>query len=124
MATANTNTIQNSVKKAAYAVRDGDFDSAREGVENAAKAANTELQRARRAAMKGVDSVSRTARENPLATAGVLFGAGTLVGALLYRVLNPAPTPGQVLLNAIKKGGMQAGETILSSVNQARRAIG
>ncbi len=118
-----THTIQSSVKKAAFAVRDGDFDTAVENVEHAAKQANTELQRARKAAMKGADSLGKTARENPIVTAGVVFGAGALVGALLYRVFNPTPTPGQILLGAIRKGGMQASETILSGVNQARRTF-
>lgn len=121
MATATN--IQNSVKKAAYAVRDGDFDTAVESVESAAQQANTRLKSARQAAMKQADSLSKAARENPIATAGVVFGAGALVGALLYRVFNPQPTPGQILLNAIRKGGMQASETILSGVNTARRAI-
>ncbi len=109
-------TIQDSVKKAAVAVSAGDLEAAKENVELAAK-------RAGKAVTHVASTVSATAKERPMLAAGVLLGVGALMGAAAYRLLNPPPTAGAVLWSALKRGGTEAGHTLLSGFQRARRAI-
>lgn len=41
-------------------------------------------------------------KENPLATAGVMLGAGVLLGAVAHRLLAPRPTVRDTMLEALR----------------------
>lgn len=113
---ATSNGFQTSVKKAADAVMDGDFDAASLNAQAAAKKAS-------RAATHAAEELAVTAKEHPVATGALLVGAGALMGALLHKLLRPSPSPSQVLLQALRNGAHAATDTLSSGLTMARRAI-
>ncbi len=81
------------------------------------------LQGATKTVEKELNKVVKSAKANPLVAAGVLVGAGALLGALLHSILRPAPTAGEVILRALKRGAEQTQDGVVAGWNTARRAI-
>ena len=75
-------------------------------VRNAAGAqvdAAVKLEHRAVAGLKRAAKSTRTlARENPLATAGVVLGAGVLLGAIAHSVFAPKPTVRDTMLTALR----------------------
>lgn len=82
-----------------------------------------ELGRARKAATKLATRVTVAAKEHPRTTAAVLFGTGALVGALVYRVIFPRPTAGQVIARALRSGASNTGRSLMSGLKSAQRMV-
>ncbi|MDP1827712.1 MAG: hypothetical protein Q8L48_30850 [Archangium sp.] len=113
----------NAVKKSV----EGSIESAKETIEVAAheasKSMEKELGKARRTMSRVADKVEKTAIANPLVTAGVLVGAGALLGALLHAALRPAPTAGDLIMRSLKESAARTGDTLSSGLDSARRAM-
>ena len=103
-----------AVKKA---LADVHFEDVKQTLQEASKTVEKELG-------KAADSVVKTAKANPLVAAGVLVGAGALLGALLHNLLRPAPTAGEVILRALKRGAAETQNGVRAGIKTARRAIG
>ncbi len=125
MATAQQN-VQNAVKRAVTDVREGDFQDFRESVgiaaRQASKVVGKELTKVRHAATNAADSVSKTAREHPIATAGVLFGTGALIGAAIFAAARPRPTALELIVRGLRRNAKRTRKAFLSSWRTARRA--
>lgn len=109
----------NAVKKSV----EGSLESAKETIEVAAHEATKELGKARRTLSRVADKVEKAAVANPLVTAGVLVGAGALLGALLHAALRPAPTAGDLIMRSLKASAARTGDTLSSGFDSARRAM-
>ena len=72
---------------------------------------------------KASKAVVKSAKANPAIAAAMLVGGGALLGALLSRVLWPAPTASEVLYRALKNGADDARGSVLAGLASARRAI-
>jgi hypothetical protein len=106
MATAQQN-VQNAVKRAVTDVREGDFKDFQKSMGVAARQASKvveyEFSRVRRAATDAADSVGRSAREHPVAAAGILLGTGAIIGAAIYAAARPSPTALQLMLRGLRR---------------------
>ncbi len=91
----NTNGIQTEAKKV-IASAASDLDEVKGRIEDAAleasKAMSHEFGKARRTLSRVATQVEKSARANPWAAAGVLVGAGALLGAALHAALRPTPS--------------------------------
>ena len=116
----SNNGMQSSVKQA---FSDVHLDDVKESLEDAGKAMEKEVGKAGKAVSRAADKVVKTAKANPLVTAGVLVGAGALLGALLHSLLRPQPTAGEVILRALKRGAEEAQDGVRSGIKTARRAM-
>lgn len=118
------NGMQTEAQKVIAAIH---LDEVKENLGNAAqlagKSVSKELSRAGRAMSKVASQVEKSAKANPLATAGVLLGAGALLGALLHSVLRPAPSAGDLIFDALKRGASQTGDSLRSGYKSARRVV-
>ena len=125
MATATN--VQTAVKRAVSDVREGDMSALKEDVgvvmAQAQKVVGKELGKFRKAATGAADSVSKTAQTYPLASAGLLFGAGALVGAAIYAAARPAPTALEIVLRALKHTATDTRDSLVSGFQTARRAV-
>lgn len=104
MASATPN-FQAAVKKAAVAVSEGEFEDVRDNVEIAARQASRQIERA-------ANKVAGSAKKHPFIAAGAALGVGALLGALVYRVLSPKPTAGQVIWEALQSASASATKPI------------
>lgn len=124
MATATS--MQTSVKRAVSDAREGDFEGLKENVgavaRQAGKVVEQEFGRVRKAATQAANSVSKAAKENPTAAAGVLFGAGALFGAAIYAAARPAPTAMEVLMRGFKDTASNTRDIFSAGWRSARRA--
>lgn len=121
---SNPNGLQAEAKKVLPPIQ---LEKVSASLESAAQQAGEtvvkEFGRARTAVTRVATQVGQTAKANPVATAGVLFGAGALLGALLHSALRPAPTAGQLMFRALKRGAASTGDSLMSGLKTARRAI-
>ena len=118
------NGMQAEAKKVLPLIQLEDVKSSIETVaQQASQTVVKEFGRARTAVTRVATQVGKTAKANPVATAGVLFGAGALLGALLHAVLRPAPTASQLMFRALKRGAANTGDSLMSGLKTARRAI-
>lgn len=51
---------------------------------------------------RAAKSTRTLAKDNPVATAGVMLGAGVLLGAIAHRVLAPKPTVRDTMMDALR----------------------
>lgn len=65
---------------------------------------------------KGARRTGKLVKEHPMAAAGVMLGAGVVVGAVAHRVLAPRPGVGKTMLSALKASAKRVSK-------QARRAM-
>jgi len=121
------NNIQTAAKHAVADAREGDFQGLKENLgvvaRQAGKVVEKELGKARRTATEAAGQVEKTARAHPYAAAGVTFGAGALIGALLHAVLRPAPTALQIVVRALKNSAEATRDTFVTGLRNVRRAV-
>ena len=124
---ANATNVQTAVKRAVSDVREGDLQALKQDVNvvmaQAQKVVGKELGKFRKAATGAADSVSKKAQSYPLASAGILFGAGALVGAALYAAARPAPSALEIVIRALKNTATQTRDSVWSGFQTARRAV-
>lgn len=124
---ANATNVQTAVKRAVSDAREGDMSALKEDVgvvvAQAQKVVGKELGKFRKTARGAADSVSKTAQSHPLASAGILFGAGALLGAAIYAAARPAPTALEIVLRALKTTATDTRDTLMSGFQSARRAV-
>ena len=125
MANAQTN-IQTAAKHAVADAREGDFQGLKENLgvvaRQAGKVVEKEFGKARRTATQAAGKLEKTASDHPYAAAGVTFGAGALIGALLHAVLRPAPTALEVVVRGLKNSAESTRDTFMSGLRNIRRA--
>jgi hypothetical protein len=88
-------------------------------------------QRAEAGLMKAASAAGGLARKHPAAAAGLLLGAGGLVGAAAQRAFRHEPTVGEVVLKALKRTGARLSNGVASAAatgmsagkTRARRAL-
>jgi len=115
MATATQN-IQNSVNRAVTDARAGDFEGVKKEVQVVAKQATQEWN-------KQYGKVRTAARENPAAAAGICFGVGALVGAAIFAIARPMPTPYDQMRRALRDGARRTRRSFLAGWRSAKRAM-
>ncbi len=115
MATATQN-IQNTVNRAMTDARAGDFDAFKKDV-------NVAAQQASQIANKQLGKVRSYAKDNPAAAAGVCFGIGALVGAAIFAIARPMPTPYDQLRSALRGGARRTRSAFKAGWRSARRAM-
>jgi hypothetical protein len=111
---SNTIGLQAEAKKVVTALH---LEEVKENLEGAAHQATRSISRA-------ASQLEKTAKTYPLATAGLVFGAGALLGAILHSALRPAPSAGDLIVRALKQGATNTGDSMRSGYRSARRAIG
>ena len=123
---ANTHNVQSAVKNAVADAREGDFQGLKQNVgvvaRQAGKVVGKELGKARRTVTQAADQVEKSAREHPFAAAGVMFGAGALIGALVHAVVWPVPSTSQVIARALKNSAAAARDSFKVGLRNVRRA--
>ena len=115
MATATQN-IQNTVNRAMTDARAGDFEALKKDV-------NVAAQQASQIANKQLGKVQRYAKDNPMAAAGVCFGIGALVGAAIFAIARPVPTPYDQLRSAVRSSARRTRSAFKAGWRSARRAM-
>lgn len=124
---ANNQDIQNAAKAAVTDIREGDFQGLKDNVGYVARQAGEvvgkKLGKVRQAASDSALQVSRSARQHPAASAGVLLGIGALLGAAVYALLRPAPTAGEIIRRALKDSASSAGGFFRTGYRNVRRAV-
>ncbi len=112
---ATTQNLQTAAKNAVADAREGDFQGLKQNLgvvaRQAGKVVGKELGKAR-----------RSATDHPYAAAGVTFGAGALIGALLHALLRPAPTALEVVVRALKNSAAATRSSFVSGLRTVRRA--
>lgn len=120
-------TVQSSMKRAAADVREGDLEGLKDDVSIAAKQASKmveqEFGRFRKTITRTADKVSTNAKRHPGWTAGIMFGAGTLVGALLYGTLRPRPTGMELFGRSLRNAWDATRGSLISGYGNFRRAV-
>src|SRR5688500_10069262 len=111
MATAQQN-VQNAVKRAVADVREGDFKDFTTSVgvayRQAGKVVGQEFGKVRRAATDAAGSLENSARAHPLAAAGILLGAGAIIGATIFAVARPRPTALELMIRGLRRSAKRS----------------
>lgn len=115
MATATQN-IQTTMNRAVNDARASDFDALKKDVSVAA-------QQASQIANKQLNKVQRLAKENPMAAAGVCLGIGAVLGAALFAIARPMPTPYDQLKSALRGSARRTQSAFKAGWRSARRAM-
>jgi len=115
---ATQQSVQESMKRAASDVKEGDLEGLKKDVSIAAQQAGKVVQkeygRFRKNVVKTANQVSTTAKSHPGWTAGILFGAGALLGAVLYGAIRPRPTGMQLFGRSLRNAWAQARDSARS----------
>jgi len=119
MATATQN-VQNSVNRAVSDAKAGDYQALKKDVEVAAKQASQEINKQFN---KQFGRVRTAARDNPVAAAGVCFGIGAFIGAAIFAIARPMPTPYDQVRRALRDGARRTRRSVLAGWRSARRAM-
>jgi hypothetical protein len=115
MATA-TQSIQNTVNRAVSDARAGDFDALKKDV-------NVAAQQASQIANKQLGKMRTMAKDNPMAAAGVCLGIGALLGAAIFAIARPMPTPYDQLRSALRSSAKRTRGAFKAGWRSARRAM-
>ncbi len=123
---ATQQSIQGSMKRAVSDVREGDLEGLKDDVSMAAQQAGKlvekEFGRFRRTVSQTARQVSGSAKRHPGWTAGLMFGTGTVLGALLYGVLRPQPTGMELFGRGLKSAWNNTRGSFISGYDSLRRA--
>ena len=111
-----TQGVQNAVNRVVSDAKQGDFQGLKEDVGIAAREAGQAMS-------QQFGKVRQLARNNPTATAGVFFGLGALIGALIYAAARPEPRASEVIRRALRDGAMRTRDLFSSGWSSARRAM-
>lgn len=91
-----------------------------------------QLEQRAEARLRSVAStVGALAKQHPAVTAGVLMGAGVVVGVAAQRALHREPTVGEAMMGALKRGTSKVSKRLATTVSaglsagraSARRAL-
>lgn len=82
-----------------------------------------ELSHAKDVASNAAHGLEARVQAHPWASAGLLFGGGLVVGAVLYRVIFPPPTASQVVGATLKRAALDAQHTLANGLTAARRFV-
>lgn len=115
MATATQN-IQNTVNRAVSDARAGDFEALKKDV-------NVAAHQASQLATKQLGKVRSLAKDNPMAAARISFGVGALVGAAIFAIARPRPTPYDQLRSALRSSAKRTRGAFKAGWRSARRAM-
>ena len=118
--------LQSAVSKAVADAREGNFQGLKKDVavvaRQAGKVVNKELGKARRTVTEAAGEVGRAAREHPVAAAGVMFGAGALIGALVHALVRPIPSATEIVVRALKNSAEATRDSFKVGLRNVRRA--
>jgi hypothetical protein len=99
---------------------------------------STDAERVKRAALStyatleegavaGLSSMTRSAtsviREHPLASAGVILGAGVLVGMATQHLFRHRPTVSEVVMDALRSGASEASRKLTMAAESGLHAV-
>lgn len=118
---AKQQSTQGSSKRTAK-----DLENLKEDVSLAAQQAGhfveQELGHFRQTINKTANQVSGTAKRHPGWTAGLMFGAGTLLGALFYGAFRPRPTGLELFGRGLKNAWGATRDSFSSGYDALRKA--